>query len=225
MPIFSRRIPYDRKKLLRDAESAVEKRRWRSAVRSYGLILAAEPNNAEIHYRIAPELARIGHHFEAWESFQIAAHSPEIAESSARSVALYKTATELMPRCVEAWRELSRALMRHQRPDAALRALHEGRQHFKSRLKRAEAIAILRDTQQLDPWKSDVVLDLCRLLGRRSRSAEALFLLDELDRRAEGRVRSRARALAWRINPTFTQSWRWMKSVRATHRAESTGRG
>jgi tetratricopeptide (TPR) repeat protein len=225
MPFFSRRIPYDRKILLRDAELAVENRRWRRAVRSYGLILAAEPNNAEMHFRIASALARIGHHFEAWESFQIAAQSPEIAGSSAQSIALYKTATELMPRCAEAWRELSRALLRHQEPDAALRALHQGRRHFKSRRRRAEAIAILRDAQELDPWRSDVVLDLCRLLGRRKRSAEALFLLNELERRVEGHERSRALALAWRIDPTITQAWKWMMSAKKARRAESKGRG
>jgi Tfp pilus assembly protein PilF len=221
MPFFSRRISFDRKRLLRDGESAIEKRRWRKAVRSYGLILAAEPNNAEMHFRIASPLARIGHHLEAWESFQIAAQSPEIAGSSARSAALYKLATELMPRCVDAWRALSRALLRHQKPDAALRALHEGRQHFKSRRRRAEAIAILRDTLELAPWKSEVVLDLCRQLARRQRSAEALFLLDELDRRVEGRAQSRALALAWRIDPTLTQSWRWMKSASKARRAAS----
>jgi thioredoxin-like negative regulator of GroEL len=222
MPLLSRRIPYDRKKLLRDAEAACEKRRWRRAMRGFGQILAAEPNNAEMHYRIAPLLARTGHHFEAWESFRIAAASPEISENSAQTAALYKTATELMPNCVEAWREYSRALLRHQESDAALRVLREARSHFKRRRFRPQAIALLRDIQKLDPWKPNVVLDLCQLLGRRGQSAEALFLLDELDRRTKGRIQRRVRALAWRIDPTLTQTWRWIRSALGSNGSNST---
>ncbi len=225
MPLFTRRIPYDRKKLLRDAEAACEKRRWKRAMRCYAQILAAEPNNPEIHFRIAPVLARTGHEFEAWESFQIAAQAPQIAESNAQTVALYKTATELMPRCVEAWRALSRALLRHQQPDAALRALRHARPHFRGRRRRPQAIVILRETQKLDPWKPDVVLDLAKLLGRTGRHAEALFLLDELDRRVEGRLRNRVRAQAWRLDPTLAQTWRWLRAVWESRREEASGGG
>jgi tetratricopeptide (TPR) repeat protein len=225
MPIFSRRIPYDRTRLLREAEAACEKKRWRRAARCYGHILAAEPNNAEMHYRIAPLLARTGYHFDAWESFRIAAQSPEISEKSPQMVALYKTATDLMPKSVEAWRELSRALLQNQQSDAALRALLEGRKRFKRRARRSEAIALLRDAHKLDPWKPDIVLDLCRLLGNHGRKAEALFLLDELDRRVVGPEQRRIRALAWRLDPTIGQTWRWLRSAFGSSRKDSTRAG
>lgn len=221
MPFFSRRVPYDRRKLLRDAEAACEKRRWRHAARCYGQILAAEPNNADLHYRIAPLLARIGHHLEAWESFHIAGQSPEITGSSAHTLTLYRTATQLLPTCFDAWRELSRAFLRDQQPDAALRVLREARQNFKGRRRRPEALILLREMQKLDPWNPEVVLDLCRLLAKRGRKAEALYMLDELDRRVAGHMRSRARALAWRIDPTFLQTWRWMRSDKESRRARS----
>ena len=73
MSILSRRMPFDRKVMLDQAERLQGGRRWRRALTLYRQVLAAEPRNAELHYRAAPLLARAGRGAEAWESFSIAA--------------------------------------------------------------------------------------------------------------------------------------------------------
>lgn len=224
MPLFSRKIPYDRKRLLEQAELATSKKRWRRAVAHYRQILAAEPRSYEIHYRIAPLLARRGRRFDAWESFRIAAEAPEIADDPRRTAALYASAVKALPRCVDAWRELSRAKLRCQESDAALATLLEGRKHFRKRRSACKAIVLLRDALELAPWQSEIVLDLTRQLFRSGQSAEALFLLEELDRRSRGgEERREIRRLVWRIDPTLGNTWRWLRSDSADTGSRKVG--
>jgi tetratricopeptide (TPR) repeat protein len=212
MAIFSRKIPYDRKRLLKAAEAAAKKRHFRRAVRLYRQILAAERRNPEIHMRIAPMLARIGRRFDAWESFQIAAAAPEIADDPQRSAALFAKAAVALPKNVEVWRALSRARLRCQEPDAAIAALRKGRRNFRRKRVVYEAIVLLRDALDLSPMRADLVLDLSRQLLRSGQASEALFLLEALDEKAHGETQVAVRRLIWRIDPTFGNTWRWLRA-------------
>jgi tetratricopeptide (TPR) repeat protein len=212
MPLFSRRLPFDRKKLLDQAEAAIKKRRYRRAVLLYRQLLAAEPRNPGLHARIAPLLARTGHRFDAWESFRIAGEAPEIADDPARAAKHFEQASRALPRNLDAWRALARARLRYQKPDAALEALREGRLCFRSRRTSSQAIALLRDAREISPWDPKIVLDLARLLARNGQAAEALFLLDAMERRCQGRELRDLRALVLRIDPTFGNIWRWLRS-------------
>ena len=223
MPLFSRKIPYDRKQLLKAAEAATKKRRFRRAVVLYRQILAAERRNPQIHARIAPLLARTGNTFDAWESYQIAVDTPEFTDDPQHCVAHFAKAAAALPKNVDAWRALSRARLRCQDPDAALAALLDGRKRFRKRRSNSEAIVLLRDALDLDPWKPEIVLDLCRLLKRSGQSTEALFLLDALDGKTRGSVRAETRALIWRIDPTFGNSWRWIRARAEAKRSDSPG--
>jgi tetratricopeptide (TPR) repeat protein len=221
MALFSRKIPFDRKLLLQAAEVATKKRRWRRAVKLYGQILAAERRNPDLHWRIAPLLARVGRPVDAWESFRVAAESPEIYEDPQRTAALYAKATAALPKQVEAWRALARARLRCQEPDAALAALLEGRKRFRKKRRNFEAILLLLDAQEIDPWKPTIVLDLCKLLKHNGRAGEALFLLEALDEKVDSDARLDTRRLIWQIDPTFGNAWRWMGARREAKRAGS----
>lgn len=210
MSLFSRKIPYDRKRLLKAAEAAAKRRRFRRAVVFYRLILAAERRNPEIHARVAPLLARVGRRFEAWESFQIAAAAPEVADDPQRRAALFARAVAALPKNVEAWRALARAQQRCQEPDAAIATLRKGRRHFQRKRLVFEAIVLLRDALELEPMRADLVLDLSRQLARSGQSSEALFLLEALDSKVQGEIRVATRRLIWRIDPTFGNTWRWL---------------
>ena len=58
------------------------------------------------------------------------------------------------------------------------------------------------------------LLDLARLIARDRQPAEALFLLDQLERKVEesgDREHLRAiRARLWWIEPSLRHSWRWL---------------
>ena len=72
--LFGRRgNPYDRNRLLTDAARARKKGRRAKAIALYREVLAVEPENAEIHRRVAPLLAETKQPEAAWECSQRAA--------------------------------------------------------------------------------------------------------------------------------------------------------
>ncbi len=213
MSLFSRRIPYDRKRLLERASALASGWRWRRALALYRQVLAAEPHQAEIHGRVAPLLARSGRDFEAWESFRIAVEAclREGDDASART--LEQQAVRAMPRSPEAWRALARTELSRGRPQEAVRLLVEGSQRLARRRTRGAAIILLRDAREIDRWSPAVVLPLCRLLSRDGQAGEALFLLDHLEQKATGDAVYRAHALAFRIDPSLRHAWRYLRSA------------
>ncbi|MBW2501102.1 MAG: hypothetical protein JRF61_27780 [Deltaproteobacteria bacterium] len=225
MALFSRRIPYDRKRLLKEADALREGRRWRRALRRYRQILAAEPRNAELHLRVAPLLARAGRRFEAWESFRVAAETLAREGDEASLLHLHQEAVKALPRCFEAWRELARVELRQQRPDQACRFLLAGSRRMRGRRRRGEAIVLLRDAREIDPWHVGVVVELSRLLAKQGDSAEALFLLDHLDSRVEGAELRAVRARTWRIEPSLLHTWRWLRASSGARRSDARPRG
>ena len=60
MPLFSRTIPYDRKRLIERAAELESGWRWRRALALYRQVLAAEPHDPDLHSRVAPLMARTG---------------------------------------------------------------------------------------------------------------------------------------------------------------------
>jgi len=212
MSLFSRRIPYDRKRLLDLADSLREGRRWRKALRLYRQILAAEPRNAGIHFRVAPLLARAGKQAEALESFRIAGEALEQAGEEAKVVSIRQQALKALPRSFEACRALARTEISRQRPEQALRLLVQGAHRLRRRKTRGEAIVLLRDAREIEAWNASVVIELARLLAKEGQAAEALFLLDHLDDRAEGDELAAVRRLTWRIEPSLRHTWRWLRS-------------
>lgn len=218
MPLVSRRVPFDRKRLLARADALAGGWRWRGALRFYRLILSAEPRNLEIHLRIAPLLARAGRRAEAWESFRWAAEGSEQSAQEAQVLAICQQAVKLIPGESAACRALARCYLKLQRPDLALQTLVAGSRRLRRRRTLGDAIVLLCDAREIDPWNPDVVIELCRLLARSGDSAAALFLLDQLDGRVGGRERSAVRALIWRIEPSLVHSWRWLNANRESSR-------
>ena len=227
MSFLSRRIPYDRKRMLERAESLEGGLRWRRALALYRQILAAEPHNGEIHARVAPLLARSGRAVESWESFKLAIRAQDRAGEGASARTLRQQAVRVLPENPEAYRLLARAELARQSPQKAIRVLVKGSRRLSRRFSRGPvrgaAIVLLRDAREIDPWNTSAVLALCRLLARDDQHAEALFLLDHLEERVSDEDLCTVRALIWRIEPSLRHSWRWMRSVLAHRGTRSQG--
>ena len=225
MSLFSRRIPYDRKKLI-DRAAALERGwRWRKALAIYRQVLAAEPHSAELHARVAPLLARTGRRIEAWESFKIAIDARLRGGDDASARTLQQQAVRLLPDCPEPVRALAKAELARQRGHEAIRLLVDGSRRMSRLRSRGAAILLLRDARTIEPWNAGVVLSLCRQLARDGQPAEALFLLDHLEQRSQGDQLRAVRALQWRIEPSLRHSWRWLGAVREQRRQGSPGVG
>ena len=222
--ILSRRIPYDRKRLLGKAAALESGWRWRRALTLYMQVLAAEPRCAEVHGRVAPLLARSKRMNESWASYQIVIEANRETAEAIDSRKLLRSAVRALPYCAEASRELARVERELGRADASLRILEKGSRRLARRGRRGEAILLLRDAREIESWNPNVVIALGRLLIRDGRKSEALYFLDHLDEKVSSDHTRTVRFLIWRIEPSLRHTWRWLTAPRAPRPAKSATR-
>lgn len=213
MPFVHRRRPYDRVRILKEAEQARSARRVRRAIALYRRVLAVEPRNPELHFKIAPLLARTGARFDARQSFERAAQACRESGAGDREIAVYREAVQHLPRDFSIWRAIADAESRAQRPARARDALLEGRARMLGRRRRAEAIELLRAALEVAPDDHEITLDLARELARSGQSAEARFLLARVKEVARGRTGRRVLGLAWRLDPSLSHSLAWLRAA------------
>jgi len=218
--LIRRRLDYDRKWLLAEAEKARIRGQKRRAISFYRRILAAEPHEPSLHARIAPLLAATGQRFDAWRSYRNAAQAHLKNDNRDQGLALFRDATKALPHQVEAWQWVAKLELKRGARDAAIGALLEGRTKFRSRRSRPEAIALLREARGIDEWRLDIALDLARLLRRSRQVHEAQWMLGRLAERVSGRDLRIVRGAQWRIEPSLKHSWNWL---RATFAAPKSG--
>jgi len=211
--LIRRRLDYDRKWLLAEAEKARGRGRRRRAISFYRRILAAEPHDPNLHARVAPLLAAAGKRFDAWQSYRQAAQAHLKNNSREEALALFREATKVLPMQIEAWQWVAKLELKRGRSEAAISALLEGRAKFRSRRRRPEAIALLREARNIDAWRVDIVLDLARLLRRSRQSPEAQWILGQLAERMSGRDLRIVRGAQWRIEPSLKHSWYWLRAA------------
>ena len=222
MGLIRRRHDYDRKWLLAEAEKARIRGRRRRAISLYRRILAAEPHDLNLHARVAPLLAATGRRFDAWQSYRQAAQVHLRNNSQDEVLALYRDATKALPMQIEAWQWVAKLELKRERREAAIGALLEGRAKFRSRRRRPEAIALLREARNIDAWRVDIVLDLARLLRRSGQSPEAQWILGQLAERSSGRDLRIVRGAQWRIEPSLKHSWYWLRAAFAGQKSRGS---
>lgn len=204
---------YDRSRLLEDAARAAARRRFDRAIALYRWVLAIEPNNAEIHLKLAPLLARRRQGFDAWQSFQCAARACLRHGQPDRALAIYRQAAAALPREVQVWQAIARIQHRAGRTRAALDTLLEGSRALRRGRLRPHAIHLLRLARELEPWHFESVHELARLLARARQREEARVLLRALARRCGGARLRRVRADQLRLSPTPAHAWHWLAAT------------
>ena len=203
---------YDRRKILERAEQAQRAGRTRKAIALYRWVLAVERNNPQLHARLAPLLARTGDHFDAWQSLRRCAEAALRENREERAVALYRDATRMLPRELQAWMNLGRLLAKRGEEREAVAVLIEGSRHFDTRKLRSQAIHLLRRARLVSPWDAECVLALARQLSRSAQREEARLLLEGLASRAPASQLRRVRAAQLRIDGNPASLWRWLRS-------------
>lgn len=204
--------PYDRSQTLAEAERARGQGRTDKAIKLYRAVLAKEPNDAVVHGKIAPLLARRKKlRGEALASFRLAAQGQLKAGFTDRAVALYVQAAAFFPLETEMWGEIARLEQIRGRRADAIATLMEGAGHLaKTRRTRPEATRLLRRALEVEPWHLGATLRLARLLARSREKEEALALLEDIVGRVRGKGRRRVRRAIFRISPTPANAWRWL---------------
>ncbi|MBW2272114.1 MAG: hypothetical protein JRG96_02485 [Deltaproteobacteria bacterium] len=219
MGILSGRSTYDRKQILRAAAQARARGKHRRAAELYRQVLVVEPENAELHARIAPHLALTCQDYDAWASYRVAAHAHVFAKRPERALAVYRDAARLLPRQVDAWKAIAKLEARLGRKREAIETLLAGRRHFTGAAYRAQAITLLRRARKIEPWDSVILLDLSRTLAANDQRYEALMILEQLATRTEGGDLAEVRAAEWRITHSLGHALQWIQSTWSALRA------
>jgi tetratricopeptide (TPR) repeat protein len=213
MGLFSGRAAYDRSRILDAAARARAKRQRVRAIELYRQVLAHEPQNAELHAKLAPLLAETGQPFDAWCSFKAVARSCLREGHPDQALAVYREATLFLPREPQAWQAVAQIQHKHGHGREAVETLLEGSRQFRTRWLRPQAIHLLRKARDVAPWEFEVVLELARLLAVSGQRHEARFLLEGLARRSEGERLRRVRAVQLRLAPGPAALWRWVEAA------------
>ncbi len=209
---FWRKKPYDRSQTLAEAERARGRGRTAKAIKLYRAVLSREPNDAVVHGKIAPLLARRRKlRGEGLASFRLAAQGQLKAGFTDRAIALYVQAAAFFPLQAELWEEIARLDQARGRRADAIGALMEGAGHLGRRgPTRPDASRLLRRALEIEPWHLQATLHLARVLARDREKEEALALLQDIAGRVRGKGRRRVRRAIFWISPTPGNLWRWL---------------
>jgi thioredoxin-like negative regulator of GroEL len=204
----------DRQSVLEQAARERSRGRRRRAIALYRAVLALERSNAELHAKLAPLLAETGQGFDAWQSYRAVAHAALREGREDRALGVYREATQLLPRELEAWQGVARILCKRGEEAEAVEVLVEGSRQFRSPFMRPQAIHLLRRARSIEPWNGVVVLELAEHLGRSDQREEARLLLAELAQRTQGKALRRVRLSELRIDPSVSRALRWLRAWR-----------
>lgn len=207
MAVLARGRTYDRARLMKRAAGARKKRKHKKAIALYRQVMEREPENPEIHKKLAPLLAQTRQAPEALASYLKAAEGLIRQGFSDQAIGLFREAAGYLPHEVRLWKSVSEMEEKRGRKPDAVKVLLEGRSHFRSRKRRSQAIELLILARKLDPTDFDVSYDLACLLGKSGGRHNALRLLEELARRPYPRHLRRVRARQLLLQPGFGSAW------------------
>jgi pentatricopeptide repeat protein len=213
MGLVRRKSGYDRVRILKEGGEARAKKRRHKAIALYRQILVVEPDNPDIHERIAPLLAETKQEFEAWVSFRTMAGAYLRNGQFDKALAVYQEASRSLAREVDVWQAISKLHRKQGRDHEAMQALLEGRQQFRRAKHHAQAIYLLRRALEIQSWDCETVLDLARLLSKNRQSYEANRLLTGLAARVPSGLLRRVRAEQFRLNPTLANLWQLVRAL------------
>jgi tetratricopeptide (TPR) repeat protein len=213
MPLFGARRVYDRRRVLEEAARASSRNERQRAIALYRWVLAVEPNNPELHTRLAPLLVDTGQRFDAWHCYHTMARAALREGRKDKALAIYRDATNRLPRELQAWEGLAHLLAKEDDQEEAIRSLIEGSRRFGKAVHRPKAIHLLRRARSIDPWHFEAVFELARQLARSHQRNEARLLFDGLAQRTTGERLRRVCAAQLRMDRTLIAAWRWIRSV------------
>jgi tetratricopeptide (TPR) repeat protein len=215
MALLSRKkTRYDRYRIMQDAARARERGKSKKALSLYQRVLEFEPENAELHRKVAPLLAQTKQQSQARSSYLRAVSALVRDGFSEQATGLYREALHFMPRDVELWAALAELqLKRDQRADA-IETLLQGRHRFRRRDDRPHAIRLLLRAQEIQPYHFKATFDLAGLLAKSPGGGRRAFdLLEGLAARTRGGLLRRVRGRQFRLAPGLRSAGHWLRAV------------
>jgi tetratricopeptide (TPR) repeat protein len=208
-----RKKTYDRARLLNAATRARKKGKRQKAIALYREVLAVEPENPDLHRKIAPLLAETKQRAAAWESYRRATDGLVSQGFVEKAVGVLREASVQLPREPEVWMALADFELKRRRAVDAHKVLLEGRRHFRSRRDRSNAILLLLRARKLAPRDFRTNYDLAKLLSKAGARGRAHSLLEEVASWARAGQLRRVRARQFALSPTPAAAGRWLRAL------------
>ncbi|ADO71318.1 tetratricopeptide repeat protein [Stigmatella aurantiaca] len=211
--MFGKKEPPSRSQLVAQADRARAKGKLKQAIQGYRKALELEPKDPAVLGKLAPLLARTKETEASLKSFREAAQGHLDKGFADKALAVYTQAAETFPTQVGLWQQVSRMNMERGHRADAVRILLRGRFSLRRKNERAEAILLLKDALALDPTLFAPRLDLARLLAQQHLRAEAMALLEPMEKSLEGGSLRQVRWTMLRVSPGLGAGWRWLRAA------------
>ncbi|MDC0715217.1 tetratricopeptide repeat protein [Stigmatella sp. ncwal1] len=211
--MFGKKEPPSRSQLVAEADRARAKGKLKQAIQGYRKALELEPKDPAVLGKLAPLLARTKETEASLKSFREAAQGHLDKGFADKALAVYTQAAETFPAQVGLWQQVSRMNVERGHRADAVRILLRGRFSLRRKNERAEAILLLKDALALEPTLFAPRLDLARLLAQQRLPAEAMALLEPMEKSLEGGALRQVRWTMLRVSPGLGAGWRWLRAA------------
>lgn len=208
-----RRKPYSRRDSLEMANRAQRKGKPKKAIAAYQKIIEHDGEDPMVLHKLAMALAETSRTVEARTKFLAAAGAYEERGFVEKALAVYVTASHYLPKDVEIWERIADTQIEKGNRAEAIKLLLDARKHFARSRQRPERMRLLARVRAVEPWHFEATYDLARLLTKTGDRGGATTLYQELAARNEGRLLRRVRGALFRLSPTPTAAYRWIRAL------------
>ena len=173
MKLAGHRADYDRTGILRKAEGFRSRGRVRKAIREYEKVLAVDPQDIEVHTKVAQLYIRAGRKDQAKASLKRVIQWNESEGFLDKAIAMLRVAQGVDRRDLDVYLHLAELYLGKGVKGDALRLLEGARKAFRRKPFRKEAIAVEEKILSFAPDDFPAQVSCVRLLWRAGRRYEA----------------------------------------------------
>ncbi len=209
--LFRAPASYDRGDVLREAEKHRSRGRIRKAIREYERVLAVDPQDVEVHWKVAPLYIRIRRRDSAKASLRRVIAWYEKRGFVDKAIAALRLALKIDRRDLAARMHLADLYLAKALTANAVKLLERARRIFRGRQFFREALAVEEKILSITPDDFRAQVSKARLLSKagKGREARQLLLTMELRCAREGN-RKRWRKTRWLLSRhAFCVSTAW----------------
>jgi len=202
-----------RSELLQKAGRARSKKRKKKAIILYKKLIEMNPDDLDVHTKIAPLLAATKDKKGASVSFEKAAKGYFEKGFADKAISVYKQAASSFPYEVDLWIRIARLYIERHKKQNAINILVEGSKNFRRKAQRPKAVKLLQAAFHISPWEPQVTLSLANAMAKSGRQEEARTMLTELAKGVQKKYLRTVRRKILFLAPSPSSLWQWLKAM------------
>ena len=164
---------YNRNEIFRRADQFRTRGRVKKAIREFEKILKVDPQDSDVHAKVAPLYVKVGRKKEAKASLRLVIDQYHRNGFVEKEIAMYQLLRSVDPRDLATYVQLVDLYLRKALKGDALKTLRIGRRAFRKRRFLKEAVAIEEKVLSIDPEDFRTQVSLVRHMWRADKRTEA----------------------------------------------------